>query len=176
MQIGNTYTYRQSELLQLSDEIKAEIAEADFAINNLLAKIQGNYYALNSLHETLGNGTDSCELAVNSIRIVPDSWQEKSSISLLDLPLEQKEIVIAQIIAIQSLRAALSDATTFDEHTANAIVFASIVNDCKHLSEQQIDDTLRALIANQQEERATGEYTNKLRAIATKLQKVTEPN
>lgn len=92
MQIGNTYTWRQSELPQLTPEIQSKIAEIDCTIADFILKIQGNYHALNYLIECLDNNLDSCQLAVNSIRIVPDSYQQKPA-GLLELPFEQKELV-----------------------------------------------------------------------------------
>jgi hypothetical protein len=51
MEPKNTFIFRQSELPPLSDELKAEIAEIDFNVVNLIRKIQGHYYALSELTE-----------------------------------------------------------------------------------------------------------------------------
>jgi len=51
MEPKNTFIFRQSELPPLSDELKAEIAEIDFNVVNLILKIQGHYYALSELTE-----------------------------------------------------------------------------------------------------------------------------
>ena len=54
----------------MTDEIKAQIAEIDFNVANLILKNQGNNRALSKLAETLSDCWDSCEMNLHCIRIV----------------------------------------------------------------------------------------------------------
>lgn len=89
----NTYTYRQSELPEFTDAMKAEIAAVDHLVGNLLSKLQGNPLALNYLYEILQDGLNSCDLNLASIQIVSDGYKSESKITLVDLPIDQKRIV-----------------------------------------------------------------------------------
>ena len=73
MKLGNTFTYRQSELPELSLETKGEIAALDIRIADFILQNRGHYHALQELSEILLNCADTCELNLNSIRLVPDS-------------------------------------------------------------------------------------------------------
>lgn len=95
MNSPNIYTYRQSELPELTDETKAEIAAIDALVAGLILKIQGNPKALNNLYEILQDCLSSCDLNLTCIQIVPDDYRqpENSKITLTDLPIDQKRIV-----------------------------------------------------------------------------------
>ncbi|MEG3845281.1 hypothetical protein [Microcoleus sp. herbarium14] len=105
----NTFTYRHSELPPLRPAIKAEIVALDVQIADLILRSQGNYRELEELIDVLDSGGDSCELNLNSIRIIPDDSQLDSPISMMDLPIEQKQIVfstaLTSSIAIEALAA-----------------------------------------------------------------------
>ena len=105
----NTFTYRHSELPSLRPAIKAEIVALDVQIADLILRSQGNYRELEELAEVLDSAADTCELNLNSIRIIADDSQLNSPppISMMDLPMEQKQIVfstaLTSSIAIEAL-------------------------------------------------------------------------
>jgi hypothetical protein len=101
MEPPNTYTYRQSELPPITDEIKSEIAEIDFNVANLILKFQGNYYALLALAETLAGCMNEAEDNLYKIRIIPDGGEPEllpRAIGLTDLPILEKQLLISTAI------------------------------------------------------------------------------
>jgi len=101
MEPPNTYTYRQSELPPMTDEIQSEIAEIDFNVANLILKIQGNYHALTALTETLADGLNSAESNLCSIRIIPDGGEPEllpRAIGFTDLPTREKQLLVSTAI------------------------------------------------------------------------------
>ncbi|MEG4634652.1 hypothetical protein QUB56_34755 [Microcoleus sp. AR_TQ3_B6] len=89
----NTYTYRHSDLPSVRPEIQAEIVALDVQLADLILKSQGNYRELEQLAEVLDNCLDTCQLNLQSIRIVANDTQQPPSVTLKDLPLEDKELV-----------------------------------------------------------------------------------
>jgi len=93
----HTFSYRHSDLPPARSEIKAEIVALDVQIADLILKSQGNYRELEELAEVLDNCLDSCELNLNSIRIIADDTPSgdpiKEPCSLKDLPIDQKQII-----------------------------------------------------------------------------------
>lgn len=89
----NTYTYRHSELPSVRPEIQAEIVALDVQLADLILKSQGNYRELEQLAEVLDNCLDTCELNLQSIRIVADDIQQPPIATLKDLRLEDKELI-----------------------------------------------------------------------------------
>lgn len=89
----NTFTYRHSELPEFRPEIKAQIVALGLHADDLILKSCGNYRELKELTETLSNALTTCELNLNSIRIIPDDSPEPGAISLQDLPIEQKQLI-----------------------------------------------------------------------------------
>jgi hypothetical protein len=88
----NTYTYRHSELPSVRPEIQAEIVALDVQLADLILKSQGNYRELEQLAEVLDNCLDTCQLNLQSIRIVSDDTQQPI-VTLKDLQLEDKELI-----------------------------------------------------------------------------------
>jgi hypothetical protein len=88
----NTYTYRHSELPSVRPEIQAEIVALDVRLADLILKSQGNYRELQQLAEVLDNCLDTCQLNLQSIRIVADDTQQLI-VTLKDLQLEDKELI-----------------------------------------------------------------------------------
>ena len=89
----NTFTYRHSELPPVRPEIQAEIVALDCYIADLTLKIQGNYRELEQLSEVLDSSLDTCELNLQSIRIIADDTQQSPAISMKDLPFEEKQLI-----------------------------------------------------------------------------------
>jgi hypothetical protein len=148
METPNTYTYRQSELPPMTDEIKSEIAEIDFTVANLILKIQGNYHALSALAETLADGLNSAESNLCSIRIIPDGGEPEllpRAIGFTDLPTREKQLLVSTAItstvAIRMMATLLG--RSFDE-AANHI--SNIAADqFESLSPEQMDDAVEKL-------------------------------
>jgi hypothetical protein len=88
----NTYTYRHSDLPCVRPEIQAEIVALDVQVADLILKSQGNYRELEQLAEVLDSCLDTCQLNLQSIRIVADDTQQ-SIVTLKDLALEDKELI-----------------------------------------------------------------------------------
>jgi len=91
----NTFTYRHSDLPCLRPEIKAQIVAIDCQIADLILKSQGNYRELGELAEVLGDALNSCELNLNSIRIIADDSPQPATISMKDLSLEEKRLIFS---------------------------------------------------------------------------------
>jgi hypothetical protein len=89
----NTYTYRHSELPPVRPEIKAEIVALDVHLADLILKIQGNYRELQELAEVLDSCLDTCELSLQSIRIIADDTQQQPSVTMKFLPVEEKKLI-----------------------------------------------------------------------------------
>jgi hypothetical protein len=88
----NTYTYRHSELPSVRPEIQAEIVALNVQLADLILKSQGNYRELEQLAEVLDSCLDTCQLNLQSIRIVADDTQQPI-VTLKNLPLEEKELI-----------------------------------------------------------------------------------
>ncbi|MEG3907331.1 hypothetical protein QT979_08520 [Microcoleus sp. w2-18bC1] len=91
--MNNTFTYKHSELPALRPEIKAQIVGLDVQIADLILKSQGNYRELEELAEVLGDALNGCELNLNSIRIIADDSEQPATVTMRDLPIEQKQLI-----------------------------------------------------------------------------------
>jgi hypothetical protein len=89
----NTYTYRHSDLPSVRPEIQAEIVGLDVHVADLILKSQGNYRELEQLAEVLENCLDTCQLNLQSIRIIADDTQQPPVVTLKDLRLEDKQLI-----------------------------------------------------------------------------------
>jgi hypothetical protein len=107
----NTYTYRHSELPPVRPEIQAEIVALDVQLADLILKSQGNYRELEQLAEVLDNCLDTCQLNLQSIRIVADDTQQPPIATLKDLQLEDKELIYSISFTNSVLLNLLSDFT-----------------------------------------------------------------
>lgn len=89
----NIFTYRHSELPPVRPEIQAEIVALDCYIADLILKLQGNYRELEQLSEVLDSSLETCEINLQSIRIIADDTQQSPAISRKDLPFEEKQLI-----------------------------------------------------------------------------------
>jgi hypothetical protein len=89
----NTFTYRHSELPPVRPEVQAEIVALDVKLADLILKSQGNYRELEQLSEVLDNCLDTCQVNLQSIRIVADDTQQPPIVTMENLPLEEKELI-----------------------------------------------------------------------------------
>jgi MarR-like DNA-binding transcriptional regulator SgrR of sgrS sRNA len=88
----NTYTYRHSDLPSVRPEVQAEIVALDVQLADLILKSQGNYRELEQIAEVLDRCMDTCQLNLQSIRIIADDTQQPIA-TLKDLALEDKELI-----------------------------------------------------------------------------------
>jgi hypothetical protein len=89
----NNYTYRHSDLPSVRPEIQAEIVALDVQLADLILRSQGNYRELEQLAEVLENCLDTCQLNLQSIRIIADDTQQPPVVTLKDLRLEDKQLI-----------------------------------------------------------------------------------
>jgi hypothetical protein len=89
----NTFVYRHSDLPPVRPEIKAEIVALDVQLADLVLKSQGNYRELQELAEVLDSCLNTCELNLQSIRIIADDTQQQPIATMKDLPLEEKKLI-----------------------------------------------------------------------------------
>ena len=148
MEPPNTYTYRQSELPPMTDEIKSEIAEIDFSVANLIWNIQGNYHALTALTETLADGLNSAESNLCSIRIIPDGGEPEllpRAIGFTDLPTREKQLLVST--AITSTIAIKMIATFFGCSFGEAAVHVSNISESQFegMTPEQMEDAVERL-------------------------------
>ena len=155
MEPPNIYTYRQSELPPMTDEVQSEIAEIDFTVANLILKIQGNYHALTALTETLADGLNSAESNLCSIRIIPDGGEPEllpRAIGLTDLPTREKQLFIST--AITSTVAIKMMATLLGCNFDEAADHISNISEAQFesLTPEQMEDVVERLAKTLQEQ------------------------
>jgi hypothetical protein len=142
------YTYRQSDLPPMTDEIQAEIAEIDFNVANLIFKSQGNYLALKALTETLMNCLNEAESNLCDIHIVPDGGEPEllpRAIGLTDLPTREKVLLISTAItstvAIKMIATMLG--CSFDEAAAHISRQSDV--QFQEMTPEQVEDAVARL-------------------------------
>lgn len=89
----HTFTYRHSDLPELRPEITAEIIALGLHADDLILKSCGNYRELKELAETLNNSLNTCELNLNSIRIIPDDNPQPAPLTITDLPADEQRLI-----------------------------------------------------------------------------------
>jgi len=124
----NTFTYRHSELPPVRPEVQAEIVALDCYIADLIFKSQGNYRELKQLSEVLDSLLDTCELNLQSIRIIADDTQQPPIVTIKNLPLEEKELIYSISFTNSVLLNVLSNLTnkTPEEVGAEIAMLSSI--------------------------------------------------
>ena len=101
MKLPNYYTYRQSELPPMTDDIKLAIAEIQLSASTLIMQTRGHYYALTKLAEILADCLNTCQANLYNIRIIPDGDGEESvqrAIGLTDLPALEKQLLVSTAV------------------------------------------------------------------------------
>jgi len=124
----NTYTYKHSELPAVRPEIKAEIVALYVQVADLTLKSQGNYRELTELAEMLDSSLDTCQLNLQSIRIVADDTQQQSIVTMKDLPLNEKKLIYSISFTNSVLLNLLSQLTKKkpEEIVAELAMFSSL--------------------------------------------------
>jgi hypothetical protein len=148
METPNTYTYRQSELPPMTDEIKAKIDQIHFDITHFILLNPGHYHALSELAETLASCSNRCETCLLSIRITPDGGEPEllpRAIGFTDLPTREKELLIST--AITSTVAIKMIATLLGCNFDQAATHISNISGAQFetLSPEQMEDAVARL-------------------------------
>lgn len=85
------FTYKQSELPPLPPNLEETLANLDTQIAGLICENMGNYLALQKISEMLSDCTDTCELNLQQIEVLPD--EQTAQPTLKDLSIEQKQLI-----------------------------------------------------------------------------------
>jgi hypothetical protein len=161
----NTFTYRHSDLPAFRPEIKAEIIAIGLHADDLTLKSQGNYRELEELAETLSNCLDTCELNLGLIRIIPDDSPEPASVSLVDLPIEQKQLIYSCSRTNSILMNLLSEITGIPHErlardiTAKAVIRQEPVE--RQEIENFIEEVMMPLVQRSKDCQSSGHYVFK---------------
>ena len=145
MKLGNTFTYRQSELPELSLETKGEIAALDIRIAEFILQNRGHYHALQELSEILSNCADTCELNLNSIRITSDSASDKT-VSMRDLPPEEKLIIYSASFTSSVLLKLLVQITGSSMESLAKELSEQALKHAPNPSRKEVDDYIEAIL------------------------------
>jgi len=78
--------------------------------HELILKSHGNYLELEELAETLDIFLNTCQVSLNSIRIILDDSPQSATITFQDLPIEQKQLIYSFSRTNSILLNLLSDA------------------------------------------------------------------
>lgn len=146
----NTFTYRHSELPPVRPEIQAETVAIDVHIADLILRSQGNYRELEQLAEVLDNGLDSCQLNLQSIRIVADDSPEPPAVTLTDLPMEQQTMIFGNALFNAMVLSALEKVTKKDANYLIAAISMQVNTEMEQISDQQITEALADYLGSYQ--------------------------
>ena len=138
----NTFTYRHSDLPPFRPEIKAEIVALGFHADDLILKSQGNYRELEELAETLDNCLDSCNLNLQSIRIIADS-SPPPDITMTNLPMQEQTIIFGTALFNAIALGTLQKLTKVDPNLLLLKITEQINIEMKDLSDEQITASLK---------------------------------
>ncbi|MEP6517434.1 hypothetical protein [Microcoleus vaginatus] len=142
----NTFTYRHSDLPAFRPEIKAEIVALGLHADDLILKSCGNYRELEELAETLGTSLNTCELNLNSIRIIPDDSPHPGSVTLTDLPMSEQTMIFSTALFNAMVLSALQKVTRAD---INSLIFAiseQVNTEMADISDDQITAALASYL------------------------------
>ena len=145
MKLGNTFTYRQSELPELSLETKGEIAALDIRIAEFILQNRGHYHALQELSEILSNCADTCELNLNSIRIISDSAADKK-VSMRNLPPEEKLMIYSASFTSSILLKLLAQITGSSMDFLAEELSEPALKHAPNPSQKEVDDYIEAIL------------------------------
>lgn len=132
-------------------EVKAEIVGLDVHIADLILKSQGNYRELQELAEMLENSLDSCELNLNSIRIIPDDSSVPAVNTMANLPIGEQSVIFSTALFSNLLLVALQDLTGAKMHSLVSDVSNRVVKEMEKISDEQITASLARFMEGQSE-------------------------
>jgi hypothetical protein len=161
MKTGNTYTYRQSELPEFRPEIRAEIAALDCRIGDLITKSCGNYHELEALSEVLDNCADSCELNLNSIRIIPVNSPLPEA-GLKQIPSDVKELFFSTSLATSFLVQMLSQEMKVPNHSVEQMIAELVGNVVRTTPQERVDKIFDDLIEAAKKAEKTRDTVHKI--------------
>ncbi len=150
----NTFTYRHSDLPPIRAEIQAEIVALDVQIADLILRSQGNYKELDQLVEILDDCLASCELNLNSIRIIPDNDSQQPAqlpATLTDLPIEEQAMVFSAALFNAMVLSTLQKVTGADMDFLIFQISEQIKIEMEDISDEQISATLEDYLARYRE-------------------------
>ena len=102
MEPPNVYTFKRSQVPPLDEATKAEIAEIDLAVSNLILRNPGHYRAFSALEKMLYALAERCEIKLESILIIPDydiaDELGNLIVSLNNLPREEKATIVFEAV------------------------------------------------------------------------------
>lgn len=144
----NTFTYRHSDLPSIPPKIQAEIVAIDVQIADLILKSQGNYRALEQLAEILDNALDSCELNLNSIRIIPDSSPEPAANTITNLPTGEQAAIFATALFNEALISVFRERTDIEVDSLVALTSSQVKIRMAKITNEQITECLQNLLSD----------------------------
>lgn len=127
-------------------EIKAEIVALGFHADDLILKSQGNYRELEELAETLDNCLDSCNLNLQSIRIIPDNSPLPSTVSMKDLHLAEKRQLYAFVSGTTFLIEGLSKVLDISVEDLTKNIAAQALIREKLATDDEVENFVRDLV------------------------------
>ena len=139
----NTFTYRYSELPSVPSEVQTEFVAVEFQINNLISKSVGNYRSLEQLAEILTDCLDSCNLNLQSIRIIADSSPPPTDITMVSLPMQEQTIIFGTALFSALALGTLQKLTKVDPKLLLLKITEQINIEMKDLSDEQITASLK---------------------------------
>jgi hypothetical protein len=142
----NTFTYRHSDLPPFRPEIKAEIVALGLHADDLILKSQGNYRELEELAETLDNCLDSCNLNLQSIRIIADSSPQPAN-TMTNLPIGEQAAIFATALFNEALLSALRKRTDIKVDSLVALTSSQVKIRMAKFSDEQITECLGSLLS-----------------------------
>ncbi|MCC3451862.1 MAG: hypothetical protein JGK04_31230 [Microcoleus sp. PH2017_39_LGB_O_B] len=147
----NTFIYRHSDLPPVRPEVKAEIVGIDVHIADLILKSQGNYRELQELAEVLDNCLDSCELNLNSIRIVADNIPVPAVNTMANLPIGEQSVIFSTALFSNLLLVALQHLTGAEIGDIVSDVSNQVVKKMGKISDEQITASLARFMGGESE-------------------------
>ncbi len=127
-------------------EIKAEIVGLDIHIADLTLKTQGNYRELQELAEILDSAVDSCELNLNSIRIIPDHSPVPAVNTMTSLPIGEQSVIFSTALFSNLLLAALQHITGAEMEVIASDVSKRVIKEMEKISDEQITASLASFL------------------------------
>ncbi|MEG4106736.1 hypothetical protein [Microcoleus sp. S13_C5] len=142
----HTFTYRHSELPAFRPEQKAEIVALGLHADDLILKSQGNYKELEELAETLSNCLDTCELNLQSIRIIPDDSPQPETFTLTDLPMSEQAMIFSTALFSAMVLSALQKVTKADINSLVLAISEQVNIEMADISDKQITAALASYL------------------------------
>lgn len=142
----NIFTYRHSDLPAFRPEQKAEIIALGLHADDLILKSCGNYRELEELAETLSNSLNTCEMNLQSIRIIPDDSPQPAALTLTNLPIQEQRMIFCTALFNAMVLSSLQKITGADLNFWVAAISAQINTEMEEIREEQITEALASFL------------------------------